>query len=118
MATSLLLRRSALAVARCPQGASFHRVVAIASLMATALVLSSATARGDYIYVTNSGNGTIGKYTTSGGTVNASLVSGLNQPYGIAISPSPAPKPATLTLLGSALLGFGVVRLRRRRAKA
>ena len=33
-------------------------------------------------------DGTIGEYTTSGATVNASLVSGLNYPYGIAVSGS------------------------------
>ena len=33
-------------------------------------------------------NGTIGEYTTSGAVVNASLVSGLNYPFGIAVSGS------------------------------
>ena len=31
------------------------------------------------------GNGTIGEYTTSGATVNASLITGLNRPMGIAV---------------------------------
>jgi DNA-binding beta-propeller fold protein YncE len=39
------------------------------------------------IFVTNSGTGTIGEYDyNTGGTVNAALVSGLNYPWGIAVS--------------------------------
>src|ERR1700733_9430044 len=38
------------------------------------------------IFVANNGNNTIGEYTTSGGTVNASLVSELLGPIGIAVS--------------------------------
>ncbi len=38
------------------------------------------------IYVVNYGNNTIGEYTTSGGTVNTNLISGLYEPEGIAIS--------------------------------
>ena len=38
------------------------------------------------IFVANNGSATIGEYTTSGATVNASLVSGLNNPSGIAAS--------------------------------
>src|SRR5947199_290229 len=39
------------------------------------------------IFVTNQGNGTIGQYDyNTGRTMNASLVSGLNYPYGIAVS--------------------------------
>jgi hypothetical protein len=34
----------------------------------------------------NNGSGTIGEYTTAGVPVNASLVSGLNDPYGLAVS--------------------------------
>src|ERR1035437_854545 len=33
-----------------------------------------------YVYVTNAGTGTIGKYTTSGAVVNPALVSGLQGP--------------------------------------
>ena len=40
------------------------------------------------LFVTNFGNGKIGAYTTSGAVVNASLVSGLSQPVGIAVSGS------------------------------
>src|SRR5947209_6768081 len=40
---------------------------------------------GSNLFVTT-GSGTIGEYTTSGGTVNASLVSALNGPGGIAVS--------------------------------
>ncbi len=70
---------------------------------------------GSNLFVANTA-GTIGEYSTSGATVNAALVSGLAEPLGIAIIPTP--KPATLTLLGSALLGLGFVYLRRRGAKA
>ena len=61
-------------------------IVALAFL--EGVVLFSATAWGGDIYVTNYGTGTIGEYTTSGGTVNARLVSGLSQPEGIAVSGS------------------------------
>jgi hypothetical protein len=40
------------------------------------------------LFVANTGGNTIGEYTTSGAVVNASLVSGLNEPYGIAVSGS------------------------------
>ena len=38
------------------------------------------------MYVANGGTGTIGEYTTAGAPVNPALVSGLNQPAGIAVS--------------------------------
>jgi hypothetical protein len=41
-----------------------------------------------------------------------------NSPWIIADDGQPTPEPATIALLGSALLGLGVVYLRRRRAKA
>ena len=43
---------------------------------------------GSNLFVANYGSGTIGEYTTSGATVNAALVSGLNEPFGIAVSGS------------------------------
>jgi autotransporter-associated beta strand protein len=65
---------------------SMSRAISIATLvMATGPALSPATARAQYIYVTNYGNGTIGEYTRTGGTVNVALVSGLSSPYGIAV---------------------------------
>jgi DNA-binding beta-propeller fold protein YncE len=42
---------------------------------------------GGNLFVANFGTGTIGEYnTTTGATINASLVSGLNTPLGIAVS--------------------------------
>jgi hypothetical protein len=38
------------------------------------------------IFVANSGNGTIGEYTISGGMLNPSLISGLSSPEGIVVS--------------------------------
>ena len=61
--------------------------VAIFSVAAAVLAMQ-ATARGDTIFETNYGNKTIGAYTTSGATVNASLITGLNGPVGIAVSGS------------------------------
>ena len=82
--TSLSPRRSALAVARCPQRAAF---LALVSLMAVALL--STTVCGDYIFVANYGGPSkIGEYTTSGDTVNASLVSGSSYSTGMAASGS------------------------------
>ena len=57
-------------------------------IVALVLALSPATARGDTIYVANLDYGTISEYTTSGVTVNSSLVSGLTEPTGIAVSGS------------------------------
>ena len=37
------------------------------------------------LYVANYAAGTVGKYTTSGSTVNSSLISGLNGPSGLAL---------------------------------
>ena len=46
---------------------------------------------GGNLFVTNANNGTIGEYTTSGATVNASLITGLNGgPGGIAVVPEPS----------------------------
>ncbi|MGD0897554.1 MAG: DUF3466 family protein [Thermoguttaceae bacterium] len=94
----------------------FHNISITALALSVGVALSSATTRGQDIYVgTNAG--TIGEYTTSGGTVNASLITGLSGPESIAVTPA-VPEPATPALLGSALLGLGVVHLRRRGAKA
>ena len=43
---------------------------------------------GSNLFVVNSGNGTLGEYTTSGAVVNASLISPLENPYGLALSGS------------------------------
>jgi hypothetical protein len=55
-------------------------------IAAIALWMMPATGRCGTIFVSNFSAGTIGEYTTSGTTVNASLVSGLNGPDGIALS--------------------------------
>src|ERR1019366_6675872 len=63
----------------------------LSSLVVTGLTICAAlwampeTVNGQ-IYVANMGIGTIGEYTTAGATVNASLVSGLDQPFGLAVS--------------------------------
>ena len=43
---------------------------------------------GSNLFVANLGSGTIGEYSLSNGTYNPSLISGLNGPYGIAVSGS------------------------------
>ncbi len=58
-----------------------------AAALATGSALMPASARGN-IFVTNFSNNTIGEYTNAGGTVNASLVTGLDEPNGIAVSGS------------------------------
>jgi non-heme chloroperoxidase len=55
----------------------------------------------------------IGEYTTSGATVNASLISGLNAPTGIAMI-STVPEPSSLTLLALAPAGIGFCGQRKR----
>ena len=51
-------------------------------------LLCGSAAHADNIFVANNNNGTIGEYTTSGATVNAALIKGLNTPYSIAVSGS------------------------------
>lgn len=51
-------------------------------------LLSNNAARADQIFVANFNNNRIGEYTTAGNPVNASLISGLSGPIGIAVSGS------------------------------
>jgi DNA-binding beta-propeller fold protein YncE len=69
---------------------SWLSLVAALTVM-TAIWAMPPAARGGNIFVVNqnlggNGNGTFGEYTTSGATVNASLITGLNYPLGIAVS--------------------------------
>jgi PPE-repeat protein len=41
---------------------------------------------GNDLFVSNNSGGSIGEYTTSGATVNTSLILGLSTPYGVAIA--------------------------------
>jgi hypothetical protein len=85
----------------------------------TGLSLPAAIAvSGGNLFVTNELTGTIGEYTTSGATVNASLVSGLHLPYGIAVVSASVPDAAStwaLLLLGLTAT-FGLKHLLRRPA--
>src|SRR4029453_16620678 len=71
-------------------GSTCRRAVLAMALLAAMAWLPSAAARADDLYVSN-GNGTasIGKYTRSGATIDASLVeTGLPGPRGFAVSGS------------------------------
>jgi hypothetical protein len=59
---------------------------------------------GGNLFVANRASGTIGEYTISGATVNATLISGLNLPTGIAIVPEPS--SAVLAASGFALAAW------------
>ena len=86
------------------------------------LTLHLSTARADTIFVTNStSTNTIGEYTTPGATVNPALISGLDQPRGIAIVPTVAPEPSSFLLLvfgGLAVMIISIIRSARRMALA
>src|SRR5450759_4308525 len=60
----------------------------LGGLFAVLLGLLSMNAAHAQIFVVNTSADTIGEYTNSGATVNASLVSGLSVPWGIAVSGS------------------------------
>ena len=61
-------------------------------IIVTGLALSSAlwampgTARGQIIYESDNTTGTVGEYNLDGTPINASLITGLNQPLGIAVA--------------------------------
>jgi hypothetical protein len=59
-------------------------------------------------------NNTIGEYTTSGATVNASLVSGLSAPIGIAVAP--VLLPASVWLMLGGIAGIGASAFKKRAA--
>ncbi len=67
---------------------TLRKISTTALVLAVGAALASATAHGQLIFVANSNNNTVGEYTTSGAVVNAFLVSGLSDPYGIAVSGS------------------------------
>jgi len=63
------------------------RLTIISILTACAALWAMSGAAHGQIYVTNSGSGTIGKYdAATGATINAALVSGLFEPFGIAFA--------------------------------
>ena len=55
------------------------------------------TVAGGDLYVVNDGSDTVGEYGLDGTVINASLISGLDTPYGIAVV---VPEPSTLALAG------------------
>jgi hypothetical protein len=85
---------------------------------------SGIAASGDDLFVSN--GATIAEYTTSGATVNASLVSGLSSTGYIAVEAGVAdatnvqavPEPTTTMLFGVALMIFCAASRRRKRATA
>ena len=68
-----------------------RKISIVVLVLSSGASLLSATALAQHIYVANNG-GTIGEYTTSGAVVNASLVSGLSGPVGIARAISTPPR--------------------------
>lgn len=101
----------------------FYQPKVIASGLFAGLLasLSPGAARaGDTIFVANNHDGTIGAYTTSGATVNAALISGLDGPAGIAITGSSVPEASTwaMALTGFAALAFAGFRRARSRGAA
>jgi len=70
-------------------------------ITATALIgLCLVHAARAQIYVANGASGTVGVYTTGGGTVNASLISGLNDPLGLDVELTPEPSSWALLFGG------------------
>jgi glucose/arabinose dehydrogenase len=65
------------------------------------------------LFEADSYSATIYEFTANG--TKSTFATGLSAPQGLAFFP--IPEPATLTLLGAALLGFGMVYLRRRGAR-
>jgi autotransporter-associated beta strand protein len=59
---------------------------ALFTLFLGATALWATPAAAGQIFVESDGDGTVGEYTTSGATVNASLLSGFNSPNNIAVS--------------------------------
>jgi hypothetical protein len=82
-----------------------------ASLISGFNVPSGIAVSGSNLFVTNYYNGMIGEYTTSGATVNASLISGLDEPYDFAV----VPEPSSIVLACLAAAGLAVTSIRRRR---
>ena len=78
--------------------------------------LTGIAVDGSDLFVVNSNLGTIGEYTISGATVNASLITGISSPQGIVIEASSTPEPNSIALLGLGLASLEF--LRRKRIKA
>ena len=66
-------------------GITYVRAFLVAVTVSIA-VFAIPTSIAGQIFVTNNDTGIVGEYTTSGATVNASLITGLTRPSGIAVS--------------------------------
>ena len=84
---------------------------ALSTLLLAVTTLWALPAAGANLWVANIGSATIGEYNaTTGATVNVALVSGLNQPHGIAV----VPEPSTWVLLTIGAVSLAVAAVRRR----
>lgn len=70
-------------ILRVSKRATPQRFAAFLLAIALGLFWSAPSAHAQDFFVVNSNNATVGEYTTSGVTVNAALLSGLGNPYGL-----------------------------------
>ena len=95
---------------------SIHWLALAGATALASLFAGRPAAHGQDLYVASFGSNTVGEYDAStGALIDANFVTGLDNPYGLAVSD--VPEPSTWALLGSGAGWLGLI-LRRRSLRA